>query len=170
MRLKAFENLYQEYYNQIYVFLYRMCADAGIAEDLTQETFLQAYTSFHRFRGECEVFTWLAAIAKHSYFKYLKKNKLHLDAANLELVIDSYCEGMDGPEEYVHKQYVEKAVRNVLENIPKKYRDVVLLRIYAELPFSQIALILKISENSAKVIYFRAKKLLMEVLKNELEM
>ncbi len=93
-----------------------------------------------------------------------------MDAANLELVIDSYCEGMDGPEEYVHKQYVEKAVRNVLENIPKKYRDVVLLRIYAELPFSQIALILKISENSAKVIYFRAKKLLMEVLKNELEM
>ena len=91
MRLKAFENLYQEYYNQIYGFLYRMCADAGIAEDLTQETFLQAYTSFHRFRGECEVFTWLAAIAKHTYFKYLKKNKLHLDAANLELVIDSYC-------------------------------------------------------------------------------
>ncbi len=170
MRLKAFENLYQEYYNQIYGFLYRMCADAGVAEDLTQETFLQAYTSFHRFRGECEVFTWLAAIAKHTYFKYLKKNKLHLDAANLELVVDSYCEGMDGPEEYVHKQYVEKAVRNVLENIPKKYRDVVLLRIYAELPFSQIALILKISENSAKVIYFRAKKLLMEVLKNELEM
>ena len=51
--------------------------------------------------------------------------------------------------------------------IPKKYRDVVLLRIYAELPFSQIALALKISENSAKVIFFRAKKKMMEVLKDE---
>ena len=49
----------------------------------------------------------------------------------------------------------------------KKYRDVVLLRIYAELPFSQIALALKISENSAKVIFFRAKKKMMEVLKDE---
>ena len=57
-----------------------------------------------------------------------------------------------------------------MENIPKKYRDVVLLRIYAELPFSQISQSLKISESSAKVIYFRAKKMLMEVLKDELEM
>lgn len=55
-------------------------------------------------------------------------------------------------------------------DIPKKYRDVMVLRVYAELPFSQIAQILRISENSAKVIYFRAKKMLMEVLKDELEM
>lgn len=168
--MKAFESLYREYYQKVYGFLYRMCADAGLAEDLTQETFLQAYTSFHRFRGDCEVFTWLAAIGKHVYFKYLKKKKLHLDAANLELVAQSYLKGECNPEEHVHKQDVEKAVRRIVENIPKKYRDVVLLRIYAELPFSQIALILKISENSAKVIYFRAKKMLMEVLQDELEM
>ena len=55
----------------------------------------------------------------------------------------------------------------MVKEIPKKYRDVVLLRIYAELPFSQIALALKISENSAKVIFFRAKKKMMEVLKDE---
>lgn len=168
--MKAFESLYREYYERVYLFLYRMCADASLAEDLTQETFLQAYTSFHRFRGECEVFTWLAAIGKHVYFKYLRKKKLHLDAANLELVAMSYLQGEENPEEQVHKQDVEKAVRRIVENIPKKYRDVVLLRIYAELPFSQIALILKISQNSAKVIYFRAKKMLMEVLKDELEM
>ena len=168
--MKAFESLYREYYRKVYAFLYRMCADTGLAEDLTQETFLHAYTSFHRFRGDCEVFTWLAAIGKHVYFKYLKKKKLHLDAANLELVAQSYLEGDCSPEEQVHKQDVERAVRRIVDNIPKKYRDVVLLRIYAELPFSQIALILKISENSAKVIYFRAKKMLMEVLQDELEM
>ena len=168
--MKAFESLYREYYQKVYVFLYRMCADPSLAEDLTQETFLQAYTSVHRFRGDCEVFTWLAAIGKHVYFKYLKKKKLHLDAANLELVAQSYMEGDCSPEEHLHKKDVENAVRQMVESIPKKYRDVVLLRIYAELPFSQIALILKISENSAKVIYFRAKKMLMEVLRHELEM
>ena len=74
------------------------------------------------------------------------------------------------PEEHVSQKDIEKAVRKVVEDIPKKYRDVVVLRVYAELPFSQIAQILRISENSAKVIYFRAKKMLMEVLKDELEM
>lgn len=168
--MKAFESLYQEYYQKVYAFLYRLCADANLAEDLTQETFLQAYKSFHKFRGDCEVFTWLAAIGKHVYFKYLKKKKLHLDAANLELVTQSYMRGDVTPEEHVQKKDVENAVRKVVENIPKKYRDVVTLRIYAELPFSQIAQILKISESSAKVIYFRAKKMVMEVLKRELEM
>lgn len=168
--MKAFETLYREYYQKVYAFLYRLCADATVAEDLTQETFLQAYQSFHKFRGDCEVFTWLAAIGKHTYFKYLKKKKLHLDAANLELVAQSYLQNEDSPEEHIHKKDIEKAVRKIVENIPKKYRDVVLLRIYAELPFSQIAQSLKISESSAKVIYFRAKKMLMEVLKDELEM
>ena len=156
--MKTFESLYRDYYQKVYAFLNRMCADGDLAEDLTQETFLQAYKSLYKFRGECEVFTWLAAIGKHTYFKYLKKKRLHLDAANLDLVAQNYLKG------------IEKAVRKVVEDIPKKYRDVVVLRVYAELPFSQIAQILRISENSAKVIYFRAKKMLMEVLKDELEM
>ena len=168
--MEVFESLYREYYQKVYGFLYRLCADAELAEDLTQETFLQAYRSFHKFRGDCEVFTWLAAIGKHTYFKYLKKKKLHLDSANLELVVQSYISRDVGPEEYVNKKEIEVAVRKIVDDIPKKYRDVVLLRIYAELPFSQIARILKISESSAKVIYFRAKKMLMEVLKHELEM
>lgn len=168
--MKAFEGLYREYYQKVYGFLYRLCADASLAEDLTQETFLQAYRSFHKFRGDCEVFTWLAAIGKHTYFKYLKKKRLHLDAANLELVAQSYLDMDVSPEEHIRKKDVEAAVRKVVDGIPKKYRDVVLLRIYAELPFSQIARILKISEGSAKVIYFRAKKMLMEVLQRELEM
>ncbi|MFV0313585.1 MAG: RNA polymerase sigma factor [Anaerotignum sp.] len=168
--MKSFETLYVEYYDKVYCFIYRLCADKDMAEDLTQETFLQAYTSFHRFRGECEVFTWLAAIGKHTYFKYLKKNKLDLYSANLELVVNTYCAGCMDPQEQMNKNDINRAVRSIVEGIPKKYRDVVLLRIYAELSFSEIALILKISENSAKVIYFRAKKILLGVLKHELEL
>lgn len=168
--MTTFEMLYDEYYDRVYAFLYRLCADRSLTEDLVQETFLQAYVSFHRFRGECEVFTWLASIAKHVYFKYLKRNRLHLDSANLDVVVNTYCMEMGDPEEIFHREYVKKVVRNMVREIPKKYRDVVLLRMYAELPFSQIALALKISENSAKVIFFRAKKKMMEVLRNEFEL
>lgn len=167
--MKAFENLYIQYYDRVYAFIYRLCTDGELANDLTQETFMQAYTSFHKFRGDCEVFTWLASIGKHVYYKYLKKNKLHLDTANLDLVVNTYCHGLS-PEEDFQRKEVQEAVRAVVDSIPPKYRDVVLLRIYAELPFSQIAAISGISENSAKVIYFRAKKMLMEVLRDELEL
>ncbi len=169
--MQAFETLYTQYYDKVYCFMFRLCADATVAEDLTQETFLQAFTSFHKFRGECQMFTWLAAIGKHVYFKYLKKNKLQLQSSNLDLVAQTYCfDGAVNPEVIYQKKDVEQAVRRVLEGIAPKYRDVVLLRIYAELSFAEIAVVLKISENSAKVIYFRAKKMLLEVLKDEFEL
>ena len=76
--MKTFESLYRDYYQKVYAFLNRMCADGDLAEDLTQETFLQAYKSLYKFRGECEVFTWLAAIGKHTYFKSVSYTHLTL--------------------------------------------------------------------------------------------
>lgn len=165
--MRNFEKIYEENYRKVQAFLYRMCGDVSLAEDLAQETFLQAFASFHRFRGECQVFTWLVSIGKNTYFKYLKKHKLQLDSANLELIISSYCEGSNDPQDIINKENLEQALKELIQKIPKKYQEVVMLRIYANLSFLEIGGVLHISENSAKVIYFRAKKQLMEVAKNE---
>lgn len=163
----TFEQLYEENHKKVYGFLYRMCNDTSVAEDLTQETFLQAYVSFHKFRGECKVSTWLVAIGKNVYFKYLKKNKKQLDSANLEVVINSYYEGASDPQDIISKENLEETLKDMVNSISKKYKEVVLLRIYGNLSFGEIGNVLHISENSAKVIYYRAKKQLMEVAKNE---
>ena len=68
------------------------------------------------------------------------------------------------------KKTVTDAVRRIVDRIPDKYRDVVILRIYGELPFSQVGKVLGISEGSAKIIFFRAKKMLMEEMENEFEL
>lgn len=169
--MDKFEELYNEYFSRIYSFIYKLCRDTHLTEELTQETFYQAFTSFHRFRGQSEIFTWLAAIAKHTYYRYLRKNKLGYDAISLDVITDVFCVNTLGnPEEEVQKKIVSETIQKMVSKIPEKYRDVVMLRIYAEMPFSQVALVLNISESSAKVIFFRAKKMLMEELKNEFEL
>ena len=65
--------------------------------------FLQAYTAIHRFRGECEVSTWLISIGKYVYLRYLKKNKLHLHTANLDLVANTYGIETDDPRNIIYK-------------------------------------------------------------------
>ena len=65
------------------------------------------------------------------------------------------------------KKVVAEAIRSIVNGIPEKYRDVVILRIYGEMSFLQVSQALNISESSAKVIFFRAKKMLMEEIKNE---
>ena len=116
------------------------------------------------------MFTWLASIAKHMYLKYLRKKRMSLETADIELVVNTYCANEETPEEQLERCEVEEAVRRVVRKIPDKYRDVVMLRIYAELTFAQVARALNISENSAKVIYCRAKKMLAEELQNEYEL
>ena len=165
--MTSFEELYRTYYARVYGFLFKLCRDEGLAEDLTQETFFQAYSALPRYRGECGVYTWLASIAKHTYYKYLRRRKAGLEATDLDAIADRVAAWEDTPEEQVERDAVKDAVKKVVRKLPEKYSDVVMLRVYAELPFREIAESLKISENSAKVIYFRAKKMLMEELSHE---
>lgn len=170
--MKEFEKVYEEYYSRIFAFLYKLCGEQGLAEELAQETFLHAFRSFHRFRGDCQIFTWLAAIAKHTYYHYLRKHRLEIEkTVSLDYLAETYCSSRVGdPEREWMKKNITQAVRQVIREIPPKYRDVVMLRIYGELPFAQVAKALDITESSAKVIFFRAKKMLMEELRNEFEL
>ncbi|MGN1127947.1 MAG: RNA polymerase sigma factor [Candidatus Flemingiibacterium sp.] len=165
--MEPFETIYEQYFPRVYSFIYRMCRDEDLSEELTQETFFQAFRSFPKYRGESELFTWLASIAKYTFFSYMRKNRRSGEDVDIELLADTLLDPENDPEEKMqHKETVE-AIRRAISRIPEKYRDVVVLRLYAELPFSEVADALSISENSAKVIFHRAKKLLSEELKNE---
>lgn len=151
------------------MFLYNMCKDYYTAEELTQETFFQAFKSFGSYKGKSDIFTWLAAIAKHTYYKYMRKNKITFENIDFDKVAEMYfdSEMCDSPESSYIKNELKNAARRIVMKLPDKYKDVVILRVYAELGFTEIAKILGINEGSAKVIYFRAKKMLKEEFESE---
>lgn len=164
----GFESLYRENYSRVYAFLTRLCGDHYLAEELTQETFYQAFVSLHRFRGGCEMFTWLASLAKHTYYKYLRKQKKRADDIDLDAMME-YCRDMrsESTEEVYMRALTVREVRERLRALPERAREVMILRVYANLPFAQIGASLGITENSAKMIYFRAKKKLLEEMQHE---
>ena len=164
--MQSFEDVYKEYFKRVYAFLFKLTSDHDVAEEMAQETFYRAFVSFHKYDGSCEIFTWLAAIAKNVFFKYLSKKKLQ--TLNVDLSVESHAaDPSSDPEAVLQQKFVASYVNDCVKKLPKKYRDVVFLRIYAELPFSQIADILSITENSAKVVYYRAKNALRKDLFKE---
>ncbi len=164
---EEYEMICRKYYKQIYLFLLKLCKKSDLAEELTQETFYQAILSLDRFSGNSDIFTYLAAIAKHTYYKYLRKNKNSLDSISIDDIISTPESTETDPLYLCEKACEELTVRNAVEKLPKKYRDAVLYRIYADMSFKQVADAMGITENSAKMLFSRAKKKLMEVLKNE---
>ena len=71
--VREIKDLFEMYYHDIYGYLYSLCHDSFLAEDLTGEVFLEVIKSIGKFREESDVKTWLFSIAGHRWMKCLRK-------------------------------------------------------------------------------------------------
>lgn len=165
--MKEFEDVYQAHYNDVYRFLYRTCGgNHDLAEELTQDTFYEAFRCWHRYNATCSVTTWLCAIGKNLWFHYLRKHKHAI--VDYEILTHTVCDDVSSnPQESAERSERSELIRKTLASLKPKYREIIWLRTVAELPFAKIAELMEISESSAKVLFFRAKNQLKEKLDNE---
>lgn len=152
-----FEKIYSQYYDFIYKFLIKnVGGKTELAEELTQETFFQIFLSLHRYRGECDIKTWMCKIALNVMYKYFKKNP---QMAQIDIVFEAIDDkvSLSAEEEYLRQEKIER-LRKVIFKLRKKYRDVIIYRTYLQLSFKEISQIMNITENNAKVLYIRGKE------------
>ena len=161
--VKLLERLFQTHYQDVYRYLYSLTRDAALSEDLTSETFLEAVTALAGFRGRSDVRTWLFTIARRRWAAYLKKQKRSLETEALSLLLES---PLPGPEERALAAELTGRVAALLECEPPRTRTVVELRLTG-LSFYEIGQKTGISENSARVIFFRARQRLKSTLEKE---
>lgn len=148
------EELYKENIKIVYHFLYTLCHEESLAEELTQETFLKAYQSIGRYDGSCKISTWLCSIAKNTYHQYLSKNSRQvLKDFTMEEEISEIT-----PEREVLAKIELLDVLKLMQNLPERMREVMYLRITGALTFKEIGEILGKSENWARVNYYRGKE------------
>jgi len=138
-----------------------------LAEELTQETFFQVFLSLHRFKGKSKIKTWIIEIAKHTCFNYFKKNPIENDIEEEENKIQQ--ENLQSLEDYLIRVEQQKEVRQAILRLENKYREVMIYRIYYELSFQKVAKLMGISENSAKVLFYRAKAMIKVKLASGME-
>lgn len=156
------DELYQQNAKIVYHFLYSRCHNVQLAEDLTQETFLQAYQSIERYDGSCKLSVWLCQIAKHLYYQYLQKHGREIPAEMEEQGIS----GIDTEKQVVTKLELIDVLKE-MQNLPDKIREVIYLRIIGDLSFREIGEILGKTENWARVNFYRGKEQLLKRRKQD---
>ncbi len=171
-----FQQLYGSYYSDIFRFLLKWTdGNETLAEELTQETFFQVFLSLHRYRGDCKIKTWICQIAKNVSYKYFEKHPqnvnleelLNGNGASLQEKISLNNKVLSTPsieEDLIHQEDLLR-LRKAIKSLKKKYRNVIIYRTYFELSFQEIGEIMKISPNSAKVLYHRGKEKLRIIMK-----
>ena len=130
-----FEEIYKEYYPQIYYYLLKLSSDKDDAEELTQETFFRALKSIDSFRGDCEISTWLCQIAKNCFYTYARREKI---TVNSDLLLNEEITGKS-VEEVVSDKEAYIKIQEILHKIGDPYKEVFWMRAFAELSFAQIA-------------------------------
>ena len=73
--MQNIEEIYEEYSNTLYKYLFCLTHDEEVAEDLTQDVFAIAMDKIDTFKGQCKLSVWLCQIGKHLWYKQLKKDK-----------------------------------------------------------------------------------------------
>ncbi|KUO50252.1 MAG: hypothetical protein APF76_11105 [Desulfitibacter sp. BRH_c19] len=154
--MENFTEIYKRYKLMIYRYFLYLTTSDYLAEELTQETFYQVYVSYGEFKGGSSISTWIIAIARRVYLKYLRQDKKQL---TLENGLDEVCAAIDGlPEVILDNKEFRKEILDTLQLLPEIYRSVIILREIEERSFEEIAAVLGKSPSSIRVILHRAKK------------
>ena len=73
--VSEFETIYRNYFRDVELYLRAICHDESLAEELTEQVFFQALKALPKFRGDCDIRTWLCAMARNCYLSHLRKTK-----------------------------------------------------------------------------------------------
>jgi len=155
-----FSEIYSEYFSGVYKYVLSLCMNESIAEEITQETFFKAMRHIDKFNGSCKLYVWLCQIAKNTYFTLYKKKKPLL--SDLDTGIPDTLFNLEAS--YINKD-TAKRLHIELHKLRDPYKEVFTLRVFGELPFSQIGELFGKTDSWARLIFYRAKKQLQEVMK-----
>lgn len=147
------EELYNNYFHDIFLYLKSITQSEQMAEELTQETFFKALKSLDKFKGDCDVRTWLCQIAKNSYYSYCRKNK----RMSYEEIPENTEDSTVSVELSLENSETSALIHKILHNMSEPYKEVFTLRVFGELSYKQIAQLFGKTDNWAAVTFHRAK-------------
>lgn len=153
MDMEPLRQLYHKFQKEIYLYLFSLCHNRELAQDLMQETFLKAILALPN--DHTNVRAWLYLVARNLYFNYRSKEKRIVPLEELEAsTIDNTTPLLD----HIIKDEQKKLLYRALEHLPERQREILLLHYFGGLSLKEIAAILKQTPENIRVQTYRSKK------------
>ena len=167
-RESSFRILYESYYRPLQRFFARKGLSPEESLDLTQETFFGIYKGLRTYRPEGRFDGWLYRLATTTYLKKLRAAatvKRSGEEVPYEQVQGSRAVGTTGGQlEGVLDEERRRAIRAAVRELPEQMRRCLILRIYHDLAYREIATIMRLKIDTVKAHLFQARKKLREKL------
>lgn len=158
---QAFNQVYQNCARGVYNAIWRIVKNNEEAEDILQDTFVSAFTSMDKYRGDASLYGWIKRIGINKSLNTINKRKL--DLVNDDQILDfTVADEEKNWEEEVNMEV--STIKEKMDSLPEGFRLVLTLYLFEDYSHKEIAVSLGISESTSKTQYLRGKKKLKELL------
>ena len=172
----AYNQLMKLYRDPIYFMLYEKVGDQEIAKDLTIEALGKAFKKLHMYTPNFTFSTWLYTVAKNNCIDYLRKNKL--TTVSIDKIIEDSKERKNDfniassdpdPEKIMIKKQRVAILRQIVNQLKEKQRELVKLRYFKEMSYEEIAETLDIPLGTVKAQLHRSREKLFKIMSGSKE-
>ena len=161
MKDAAFEALFKRYYNEAMLYVCSLTHNRELADEIVAEAFFRAFTTIDEEKDGFKF--WLFKVCRNCYFDHLRKSKRLT-------VIDENMQGDEGElVERVIKNEEYRALYRAISLLKDNYREIIGLFYFGGLSVREIADITEQSVSNVKVVLFRARTRLKELLEDNHE-
>jgi len=155
--VEAFERIVEEYQGRVFRLACSILRNEAAAEDAAQEVFIRLWKALPQFRGESSLSTWIYAISRNTCLTRLKRERIRETLPLEEGKVASIPSPQGDP-------VGEQEIRALVERLPEKYRQVLVLFYFEERSYEQVAEALALPMGTVKTYLHRAKKELASLL------
>ena len=159
-RKKSFDQLVLRHQRRIYAITFRMTANHHDADDLAQETFLAAYRALDRFDERQSFAAYISRIAINLSIHHLRRKKrwLKIWTQGRREVGKALLGAKDpGPQKNLEQKELLHRLNQAMETLPAHQKAVLVLKVYQEMSYEEIAMTLKISTGTVMSRLHRAR-------------
>jgi RNA polymerase sigma-70 factor (ECF subfamily) len=171
---RAYAELMGKYRDSIYFMMLKMVRNGDDADDLTIEAFGKAFNRIHQYTPQYAFSTWLFRIATNNCIDFIRKKKMVTfsidrtrdDGEGSNMSYDIKDERLN-PEEKLERKQKIKIMREIVDQLKPRYRELVVLRYFRELSYEEIATETELPLGTVKAQLFRARNQLYKLMQSK---
>jgi RNA polymerase sigma-70 factor (ECF subfamily) len=150
---EAFEKIYLNFFLPVYRYT-AFRAPEELAEDLVADVFVKVWEKLHQYKAQKGVpfGAWLFRIARHTIIDSYRRERDFQEVSEDLMDPDT----LNRADASVRKNDLLKTVRTAMAQLPRRYREILMLSYIADLPHDEVARVLKMTEGAVRILKFRA--------------
>ena len=173
---RAYAELMMKYRDTIYYMMLKMVGNEEDAEDLTLEAFGKAFNRLHQYSPSYAFSTWLFKIASNNCIDFIRKKRISTlsidqpmndsDGNSSDFKDNITNNNLDPEERFIRKQKI-RIMREIVDQLKPRYRQLIVLRYFREYSYEEIADHLELPLGTIKAQLYRAREQLYQLMKNK---